>query len=534
MFFCSEDVMSWNLTKFATPYGVCTVWTCITFLNSLMMVISQGAYQVIKQQQQLRLSPLQLLTVRLLELPVNELAENVRDEIVDNVALEEGVLRKDDTEDADAGMVSDDTPESTGEDTYEAPDSLYDYDADDLPAFVGGQDERQEIPIGATRSFMDDMMDQVINYDLTDEQYTLVEYLIYSLDNRGFLSRPISSIVDDMMLNHNIYTDETEVEKALGIVQQFDPPGIAARDTRECLLIQLDRKLADSNHQTFDRIELLQTARKIIDEHYDLFVNNNVARLQSVLGVSSVHLSDVMEEIKKLNLHPGLAMSESSGDRVQMAVPDFVIDTDAEGNVNMTLNGGDVPSLHVSQEYLSMLDIMKKDGVRLSKHDKERMAYYQQKVDAARMYIEAILQRQRTLTTTMRAIIDLQHKFFLTQNEEDMRKLILEDVAKRASLDVSTVSRVCNSKYALVDGVLYPLSFFFKRMRTNSKGEEIDGLKVEKVLRAIIDGEDKSHPYSDIELVEELKKRGVNIERRTVNKYRTKFGIPTAIKRKSV
>ncbi|MCR5312664.1 MAG: RNA polymerase factor sigma-54, partial [Bacteroidaceae bacterium] len=492
-----------------------------------------------KQQQLQRLSPQQLLTVKLLELPIAELAENVKNEIVDNVALEEGPLKGGDecVEDEFGGSsVDGERTDEMQTDEYEAPETMYEYDADDIPSNQEKADysQMQEIPIGATKSFMDDMMEQMVNYDLSEEQYVLVEYLIYSLDNRGFLSRPIPSLVDDMIINHNIYTDEDEVEKALHILQQFDPPGIAARDTRECLLLQIDRILKDANSQTFEKIELLQDSRKIIDEHYDLFINNNLEKLQNITGMSAVHLSDVLDTIKKLNLHPGLALSESSGDRVQLAVPDFIIETDADGEVNFSLNGGDVPSLHVSQEYVQMLSMMQKPGVKLSKHDKERFSYYQQKVDSARMYIESIKQRHHTLESTMKAIIDLQHQFFITQNEDDLQKLILENVATKAGLDVSTVSRVCNSKYALVDGTLYPLSFFFKRMRTNSKGEEIDGNKVEKVLKDIIDQEDKKKPYSDVELVEQLKKRGINIERRTVNKYRAKFGIPTAIKRKSI
>ncbi|MBQ7157688.1 MAG: RNA polymerase factor sigma-54 [Bacteroidaceae bacterium] len=501
------------------------------------MGVSQSAYQVLTQQQQLRLSPQQLLTVKMLELPVAELTDNVKNELLDNVALDEGLLKTAEERDEDNG--ADETEGGVDEreetDEFESSDTLYDYDPDDLPAVSGGgETEKQEIPVGATKSFMDDMMEQMVNYDLTDEQYTLVEYLIYSLDNRGFLSRPIPSIVDDMLINHNIYTDEEEVEKALKIVQQFDPAGIGARDTRECLLLQIDRILGDSNHQSFEKLGLLQDARDIIDRHYDLFINNNVAKLQTVTGMNSVHLSDVLDTIKKLNLHPGLALSESAADSVQLAVPDFIVETDSDGNVTFALNNGDVPSLHVNQEYVRMLDAMQKTGEKLGRHDKERMTYYQQKVDAARMFIKSIRQRQQTLETTMAAIIDLQRQFFLSQNDDDLQKLIMEDVAKKTGLDVSTISRVCNGKYALVDGTLYPMSYFFKRVRTNKKGEDVDSRKVETAMRDIIDGEDKRNPYSDNELVEQLRLRGIDIERRTVNRYRSLFGIPTALKRKSI
>lgn len=500
------------------------------------MANSQRAYLVQKQQQKLALSPQQLQTVRMLELPVAELAEDVKNEIVDNIVLDEGPLKS--VEDLNVGDDSDaGSDEQEQCDEYVAPESLFDYDFSDddaMPSAGAGAAEKQEIPIGATKSFIDDLMEQIVNFEITDEQYPIIEYLIGSLDNRGFLSCSVGDIVDDLMIYHNIYSSEEEVNEVLQILQQFDPPGIGARDTRESLILQLDRKLQDANHLSFDKIELLQDARRIIDEYFELFKNNNLEKLQNSLGISSVHLSDVLKTIKELNLHPGLALCESSGDRVQIALPDFVVETDTEGNISFSLNGGDVPSFHVSQEYIELLKMMQTPGVKLSKHDKERFTYFQQKVDSARSYIESIRQRHHTLESTMKAIIYFQKKFFLSQNDDDLQKLILSDVAKKAGLDVSTISRVCKRKYALVDGTLYPLSYFFKKMRTNKGGEEIDGHKVEIYLKDIIDGEDKRKPFSDGELVELLKEKGIKIAIKTVNKYRNNLGIPTATKRKSI
>ena len=505
----------------------------------------QGQYQVQSEAQLQKLSPLQLMTTRLLELPIVELEQRVKDEAIDNVALDVSrVSSADDADDDDVGGSEDDTRDSLSDDVdgindeTESRDTSLDdyYESDELPVYQQGSggDDRQERPVGETVSFVDDLMEQMIDFDLDDHQRELVEYLICSLNDNGYIEAPLSRIADEMMFHHNIYTDEAELEDALHVLQQFDPPGIGARDTRECLLLQLDRKMNDKEHLLGDKYFLLEDGRRIIDEHYNLFVNNNVERLKGVTGLSAARLQVVFAELKKLNLHPGLALTESAKDRVHSATPDFIVETDENGQVSFRLNRGDLPSLHVSKDYVQQLKAYESAGRKLSRSEQEFVAYTRTKLDAARLFIEAIRQRNETLTKTMKAIIRLQHEFFLTQSPEDLHPLILKDVADLAGYDISTVSRVRNSKYCLLDGRIYPLSYFFKHPRANAQGQTVDADQARETIRRLVGGEDKTHPLSDQQLSELLVQSGINIKRRTVAKYRDEIGIPPMQKRQSV
>lgn len=450
--------------------------------------------QTQKTEQQLRLSQQQLQAVRLLEMPIAEFEQQVKKELVDNPALEEGAPEERDN----VGESVDELGNNdTGIDPYSDMDNenianLSMYSDDDLPVYTSGSGvtERNELPLGDSGSFIEYLESQMMNYDLSEEEEKMLRYLIGSLDNRGFIDRSIATITDELAFKEYLYVSEQEVERVLHILQSFDPAGIGARSTQECLLLQIDRQLDNEEKTVSDlkkRILLLE--REIIAHHYDLFINKNKERLKNKLGISSIQVDALFEEIRKLNVNPGFALSESTADRVQTQIPDFIVETDPEGNVEMRLNGGEVPRLHVSGDYIHQLRVLQSRPSKLTRSEKEGMAYTRQKIEAAQMFIESVKQRRRTLYETMKAIIDLQRTFILTKDEDDKVRLVLEDVAKRSGYDVSTISRVCNSKCALLDGRIYPLSEFFKLTRKNAVGEEIDGRRVREMLQELVDTE---------------------------------------------
>ena len=493
--------------------------------------------QTQKTEQQLRLSQQQLQAVRLLEMPIAEFEQQVKKELVDNPALEEGAPEERDN----VGESVDELGNNdTGIDPYSDMDNenianLSMYSDDDLPVYTSGSGvtERNELPLGDSGSFIEYLESQMMNYDLSEEEEKMLRYLIGSLDNRGFIDRSIATITDELAFKEYLYVSEQEVERVLHILQSFDPAGIGARSTQECLLLQIDRQL-DNEEKTVSDLKkrILLMEREIIAHHYDLFINKNKERLKNKLGISSIQVDALFEEIRKLNVNPGFALSESTADRVQTQIPDFIVETDPEGNVEMRLNGGEVPRLHVSGDYIHQLRVLQSRPSKLTRSEKEGMAYTRQKIEAAQMFIESVKQRRRTLYETMKAIIDLQRTFILTKDEDDKVRLVLEDVAKRSGYDVSTISRVCNSKCALLDGRIYPLSEFFKLTRKNAVGEEIDGRRVREMLQELVDTEDKMNPYSDDRLVELMKQKGVTLARRTVAKYRAEMGIPAVNSRR--
>lgn len=496
-----------------------------------------GLLQTQREAQLQKLTPQQLLLVRLLEMPVADLEQRVKNETMENPALEEGRGEAESDDYGDEGNSSD-YGEYEDEEDYgtNADARLDDYaSADDIPDYLQRQLDAaiiEPLPIGDTVSFLDDLREQMVDFNLTEHQTVLVDYLIGSLNDNGFIEQPLHRIADEMLFDHDIDTDEAELEEALSVLQQFDPAGIGARNTQESLLLQLDRKLSadgldDSKEQK------LRLERKIIADEYENFKNRNYEKVAANIGIDKKLVSFYIEDIvKTLNPRPGIALCESAGDRAQMAIPDFIVETDSEGSVNFRLNHGELPSLHVSQQYRELANEYQQKGDKMNRHDKEQLADLKHKLDSAQMFIDAILQRHNTLLSTMKAIVSLQRDFFLSQNLDDLNTLIYKDVAERAKLDISTVSRVCKTKYALVDGHMYPLSFFFKHNRKNQQGEEVVSDAVADALAAIVEAEDKHHPFSDDQLVQELKKYGINIARRTVNKYRAELAIPAATRRK--
>lgn len=491
-----------------------------------------------RTEQQLRLSQQQLQLVRMLEMPIAEFEQRVKKEMMDNPALEEGapepegeMERNDSIEDSnlnDTGV--DPFSDAEGETT-----DLSQYSNDDLPVYVSGsgREERNDLPLGDSGSFIEFLEAQMMNYDLDEDEEKILKYLIGSLDHRGYIDRSIATIADELAFKEYLYVSEAKVEEVLKTLQSFDPPGIGARSTQECLLLQIDRQMNNDEVPVSElKDKMLRLEHQLIADYYDLFINRNKERLKNKLGLTAVQVDAIFDDIKKLNVNPGFALSESTSDRVQTQIPDFIVETDPNGQIEMRLNSGEVPRLHVSRDYLRQLKVYQANPSKMTRGEKEGMLYTRQKIEAAQMFIESVKQRRRTLYETMRAIIDLQRTYFLTKDEDDKVRLVLEDVAKRAGYDVSTVSRVCSTKCALLDGRIYPLSSFFKLTRKNAEGEEVDGRVVMELLQDIVDHEDKQNPYPDDQIVELMKRKGIVLARRTIAKYRTEMGIPAVNNRR--
>ena len=504
----------------------------------MAQVLTQTQAQ--KMEQQLRLSQQQLQVVKLLEMPIAEFEQQVKKELIENPALEREDDSADDNqqENGSGDYTDSGADEGTGDDfdAGEALDAISDYADDDMPVNVSSNADSQEEPrpVGDSGSFIEYLESQMVNYDLSEDDEKILQYLIGSLDNRGYVDSSLSSIVDELAFKLYVYVTEADVERVLKILQSFDPAGIGARSTQECILLQIDRILSnEEEHVSEAKRRALTIARQVIADHYDLFINGNKERIQKALHLSAVQLEAVYAVIRKLNVNPGIALSEATSSRVETQIPDFVIETDLEGHIQMSLNGGEVPQLHVSRDYVNQLKTYQKNPGKLSRGEKEGMMFVKQKIDAASMFIESIKQRRRTMYDIMKAIIKLQRAFILSKDKEDKVRLVLEDVAKESGYDVSTVSRVCKSKCALVDGRIYPLEEFFKLTRKNNAGEDIDGDLVKTALKEIVDHEDKNNPFNDSDLVEQLKKRNIDLARRTVSKYRSEMGIPSVAKRKA-
>ena len=498
----------------------------------------QGQYQVQTEAQLLKLSPQQLLVSELIQLPVGDLEERVKNEVIDNIALEEKGGTPDgheseNTDEMDETFEKDDL--SNSNDISDSSPDIGDYATEDeIPYHIANKrdNEGSEMPIGESRSFIDDLQEQIGEFDLTEHERVIMEYLIGSLNKNGYIDKSLSLLADELVIYNNIDTTNKEIEKVLSILQEFEPSGIGARNLQECLLIQIRRKRKEKDLDE-NTSEALRQAEIIIENHYELWREQDEEKLQEITGWERSKITSAMKVISRFNPYPGLSLHESSIDRVQTVIPDFIVETEGDNYINFVLNEGELPTLHINREYEIQLDAYIKKGENLSRGEKEAYLYTKQKVESARMFIESLKQRQRTLRSTMKAIIDLQRAYFFTQDPDDLQPLVLREVAEKANLDTSTVSRVCSSKYALVDGTLHPLSDFFFHVRKNSEGEMVEAQKVMKMIEDIIANEDRTAPLSDEQLAEKLKSGGMSLSRRTVSKYRKEMGIPVAKERLS-
>lgn len=486
------------------------------------MVQHSRLEQTQAQQQIQTLSPQQILAVKLLELPTVELEERIHAELLDNPALEEGKESSAEAEEQDSYLDGEAERDSDSSEDL----SLGDYRTeDDIPDYKLQENNRskgetaEEIPFSDSISFYETLKEQLDMQHLTPEERQLGEYLIGSLDDDGMLRKSTEALLDELAIYQGVYTTAEELEHVLSIIQDFDPAGIGARDLQECLLLQIKRK---------ENTPLKQVELDIISKCCDEFTKKNKERIIQKLGISEETYQAAVAELTKLNPRPGSSLGEVIGKNMQQIIPDFIVDTEEDGTISLSLNNRNVPELRLSREFSEMLDEHTRNKANQSKESKDAMMFLKQKVDAAQGFINAVKQRQQTLLSTMQAIIDLQRPFFQEGDESLLRPMILKDVAERAQLDISTVSRVSNSKYVQTNFGIYSLKFFFSDGYTTESGEELSVREIKRILKECVDQEDKQKPYTDDELADILKEKGYPIARRTVAKYRQQLNIPVA------
>ena len=499
-------------------------------------------YSTIQEQtQQLKqgqiISHQQLLQASLVELPVMQLVDRINIEMNDNPALEVAAPGDEDYQDSadfqdysDTSDTADDFETSSErEERQSALDEALSgigRDDEDLPVYQGGSamtEEREEMVFGQTTSFYDQLKEQMGELDMTDEEHDVMEYLIGSLDDDGLLRKDLEMVSEELAIYHNIDVPVSEIERVLTLLQSFDPAGIGARSLQECLQLQIARR---------DPSRLRDLMQQVVSDYFEAFTKKHWDKIQSSLSLNDAQVDVLFQELRKLNPRPGASLGETVGRSMQQITPDFIVDTQDDGTVTFTLNNGEVPELKVSQSFADSMKEYQQNKDHLSRQTKEALLYIKKKVDAAQGFIEAVKVRRKTLTVTMRAIIQLQHQFFVDGDEASLRPMILKDVAEKTGLDLSTVSRVSNSKYAQTRWGTFPLRHFFSDGYVTENGEELSTRQIKAVLRDIVDAEDKKHPLSDDQLKEMLSAKGYPIARRTVAKYREQLGIPIARLRK--
>lgn len=501
--------------------------------------MAQSQVQVQKQEQTLKqtqnFSQQQLLQAHLVELPINQLVDRIKAEMDDNPALETASADDDFGTAADSYDDPNDNNTTPSDDDFDAQnereerrsaldDALAGIGRDDeeLPVYSGGhssQDEHEDMVYGDTVSFYDMLRGQMGETDIDERQREVMEYVIGSLDDDGLLRKSTDSIVDELAIYRGMDVTEAEVDRVIAMLHDFDPPGIGARSLQECLLLQIDRR-PDSR--------LKELMHKAISDHFEAFTKKHWDRLRSALSLTELQADTLIAELRKLNPKPGASMGETIGRSMQQITPDFIVDTHDDGTVTFALNSGDVPELHVSQSFADTLREYQDNRANMSRQMKEALLYTKKKVEAAQGFIEAVKTRRRTLTITMQAIIHWQHRFFEDGDEASLRPMILKDIAERTGLDISTISRVSNSKYAQTRWGTFPLRWFFSDSYVTGDGEELSTRQIKAALRDIVDDEDKRRPLSDDALRERLAAKGFPIARRTVAKYREQLGIPIA------
>ncbi len=497
------------------------------------MSLNQSLQQKLLQ----KLSPQQIQLMKLLQVPTANLEERLKEELEENPALELSDEGHDDfeegkdefTENAAEEEYSD--TELSSEDQYENIDiSDYVHEGDDDIADYkmrddnyGDQEEKQTLPYKVETSFYEVLEAQLGMLKLNDHESKITEQVIGSIDEDGYLRRETSAIVDDLAFRQNIMTTDEEVESLIKRIQRFDPPGVAARTLQECLLLQLYRQKEEGKE--------VDIAIQALTKYFDEFTKKHYEKIQRGLNLTDEQLKEVMIQITKLNPKPGGNVGEVNKAE-SYVVPDFFIYNNAS-KLELTLNSKNAPELRISEGYRDMLKEYDR-GAKKDRRQKEAVLFIKQKIDAAKWFIDAIKQRQHTLLSTMTAIMNHQYDFFITGDETSLKPMILKDIAERTGLDISTVSRVANSKFVQTEFGTYRLKFFFSESLTTESGEEVSTREVKKILSNLIEGEHKKKPLSDERLTEMLQEKGYNIARRTVAKYREQLNIPVARLRKEL
>jgi RNA polymerase sigma-54 factor len=489
------------------------------------MALSQSLQQKLLQ----KLSPQQIQLMKLLQVPTANLEERIKEELEENPALE---VAEDDHDD---GLTEDTKDEFESEDEeFEMEGTQDEYDNIDISDYVNDhdddvsdyklrdenypeQDDNKTISHKVETSFYELLLDQLGMLKLDDRTRKIAEQIAGSIDDDGYLRRETASIVDDLAFRQNIESNEEEVEAVITKIQKFDPPGVGARDLQESLLLQLERKKAEGKSVTL--------AIQVLSDYFDEFTKKHYDKIQRGLNISEDEFRDVIKQIVKLNPKPGGHVG-GTGKGEGYVVPDFFIYNNA-GSLELTLNSRNAPDLRISDGYRDMLKDYDR-GTKKDKRQKEAVLFIKQKIDAAKWFIDAIKQRQQTLINTMQTIMDYQHEFFVSGDETSLKPMILKDIAERTGLDISTVSRVANSKFVQTEFGTYRLKFFFSESLSTDSGEEVSTREVKKILSNLIIGESKKKPLSDERLTELLQEKGYNIARRTVAKYREQLNIPVA------
>lgn len=472
------------------------------------------------QAQTQTLSPQQVLFVRMLELTTVELEDKVRSELLENPALE---VVEPDTHDASNILSGEEsTDEISSADDYRTPD--------DIPEYAGWEHRStastaEEIPLSAGVSFGETLLEQLNSLRLDETEKAIGEYLIGSLEEDGLLYKPLDEIIDELTIYNGIYTDEKTILRLLQMIQTFDPPGIGARSLQECLLLQIKRQ----EESTTGRDESLALQRRILTRHYDEFSQKRWENIAAKLGCDDSSFREAIAEITRLNPRPGASLTESLGTSRQQIVPDFTVEVQDE-TITVQLDNMYIPRLCVSDDYQQMLETQLRSD---RPEEKAAAQFLRHKIDAAKGFISAVKQREETLTRTMNEIVKAQREFLLSGGDEALLKpMILEDIARATGYDISTVSRVSNSKYVQLPWGIFPLKYFFNDGVATVGGGEISVRELHRCLQELVAAEDKSNPLTDAQLTDELCRQGFSLARRTVAKYREQLNIPVARLRK--
>ncbi len=475
-----------------------------------------------------KLSPQQIQMIKLLELPTVQLEERIKKELEENPALDEG---PDDSEDEkfqdNLTNEEEDNSADNSDDEFSLEDYLQDED-DEIPAYklqannYSKDDEHKEIPYSAAKTFHEFLQEQLILKDLTEKEKIIAEYLIGNIDEDGYLRREIENIVDDIAFSANIDVTEQEILNVLEIIQELDPPGVGAQNLQECLFIQLERK----EEQT----QAVKNAKRIIVDCFEEFTKKHYHKIKSKCDLEDEELKEAIDIILKLNPKPGSSFGEPQTKSFNAIIPDFILEIE-NNKVIVSLNSRNTPELRISRMFSQMLEEYSSSK---NKNNKEAIAFIKQKIDSAKWFIDAINQRQNTLLFTMNAIAEFQKEFFLTGDETKLKPMILKDIAEITGLDISTISRVANSKYVATPYGNFPLKYFFSEGMQTETGEEVSTREIKQILKECIENENKSKPLTDDKLAEILKSKGYIIARRTVAKYREQLGIPVARLRKEL
>ncbi len=481
----------------------------------------------LKQQQELiqtqRLSPLQMQVIKLVELNTVEVEDRIKQEVEDNPALDTG--NDDSLNDKEIDE------QEMGDDITQDEIMLGDYLSDEeIPDFHINQRDRKNEPSFVEISYYDDislidsLLEQLSLLDLDERRHTIATYIIGNLDENGYLQRDLQAIADDLLFQQQLEVTPLQLEDLLYEIQELDPAGVGARNLQECLLLQLARKAPT------DAVKLAET---ILTDFFEEFSRKHYDKIIQQIRISPDDLRDAIEEITSLNPKPGNSLGGALQTAMNNITPDFLVDT-FNGQVTIHLNNSNIPSLKVNNSFSEMLKGYQENRESMSADDKQAMLFMKQKVDSAKWFIDAVKQRQNTLQRTMEAIVNLQYDFFLNEDESQLKPMVLKDVAERTGFDISTVSRVSNSKYVQTNNGIYPLKYFFSEAMQTADGEDISSREVKKILKESIDVENPTRPLTDDQLTQILNEKGYLIARRTVAKYREQLNIPVSRLRKKI